>query len=189
MGASGHFARKATDRLSAEGLSLMNKGFTQKKSSAEIAREIEAATGERINPRTIGRRGLEWRAAMDRIREQKEQMQALVAAMEEGDLTASGVIKALALQALMNDPEAFRKQNPLKVQSQNLRAEELIIKREALRLKAREVAVNEARLQMHQEREKRTLAEVQELEKKTSQGCTITPQDLQRIREIYGLNS
>ncbi len=143
MAAVGHTARKVTDHLSTEGLSLMNKGFCLKKTSIEIAREIEAATGERVNPRAISRRAFEWRAAMDRIREKKEEMQALVAAMDEGDLTASAVIKALGLQALMNDPDAFRKQNPLKVQSQNLRAEELIIKREALKLKGREVAVNE----------------------------------------------
>lgn len=188
MGARGHFSKKATDRLSAEGLSLMNKGFAQKKASAQIAREVEAATGECVNPRTIGRRALEWRKAENRIREQKEKIQALMAAMDDGNLTASGAIKALALQALINDPDAFRQQNPLKVQSQNLRAEELIIKREALALKAREVAVNEGRLQLLQERENRMLAEVDQLKTKASEGRSITSDDIQRIREIYGLN-
>jgi len=189
MGATGHASRKVTDHLSAGALSLMNKGFCNKKTSVEIAREIEAGTGERLNPRTISRRALEWRAAMDRIQAQKEQMQALVAAMEEGDLTASGVIKALALQALMNDPDAFGKQNPLKVQSQNLRAEELIIKRDALKLKTREVSVNEGRLRILQEREKKAAEIAAELGDKATKGATITAEDLDRIREIYGLST
>lgn len=188
MARAGHFARKATDSLPAECWDLMKAGFRDKKTSTEIAREIESTVGVRIHPRTIGRRALEWREEMGRRQAKKEEMQALVAAMDEGDLTASGVIKALALQALLDDPSAFGSQNPLKVQSQNLRAEELMIKRDTLKLKEREVAVNEGRLRLLQEREQRVLATTQELETKLATGKSVTPEDIRRIREVYGLS-
>lgn|GEM_PF-2288243 len=188
MASVGHVTRKATDRLSAVAIGIMNGGFRNKKTSAAIAREIEAETRERVNPRTVGRRASEWRELMKGREVKKEQMRALVEAMDEGNLTASAMIKGLALQALMDDPESFTKQNPLKVQSQNLRAEELIIKRDTLRLKEREVAVSEARLRLMQEREQRVLATAEELEKKVTQGNAITPEDLRRIRDVYGLN-
>jgi hypothetical protein len=175
-------AHKVTDSASPEVLLMMYRGFYNKKTNAAIAREIEAATGERINVRTIGRRGFEWRQIQQRRQEKLEDMEALVAAAEKGNLTAAGMIQALATQALLDEPDAFAKQNPLKVQSQNLRAEEIRIKRDTLKLKEREIAVNEAKLQILQEREQRAIAAISE-----SREALTADERLASIREIYGL--
>lgn len=189
MAGIGHMSRKATDNLSVEAWDLMKRGFSNKKPSTVIAREIADATGEKVNSRTIGRRAIEWRREMDRRQGKLEDMKALVAAAKEGDLDSSGMIQALAMQSLLNDPDGFTKQNPLKVQSQNLRAEEISLKREALRLKQREVAVSEARLRLLQERERKALEVVAELKTKSAQGKSITVEDMSRIRQIYGLSA
>jgi hypothetical protein len=188
MAGIGHMAHKATDGLSAEALRLMKQGFADKKTSCAISREIAEATGETVNPRTIGRRALEWRNWWDARRARIDEVRALVEASKAGDLTSSEVIQALAMQALIDDPGSLTSQNPLKVQSQSLRSEEISLKREGLRLKAREVAVNEGRLQMLQERERKAAEIAAELENKATQGKSITVEDMARIREVYGLS-
>jgi len=187
MAGIGHMAHKATDRISAEALRIMKNGFAGKKTSAAIAREIKENTGESVNPRTVGRRALEWRNWWTARRARTDEARAMVEASRAGDLTASELIQALAIQALVDDPSGLTSQNPLKVQSQNLRAEELSLKRQALTLKQREVAVTEARLQLLQERERKAAEVAAELGAKATQGKVITAEDIGRIREIYGL--
>jgi hypothetical protein len=188
MAGVGHMAHKATDFLSEEAKAVMNRGFLAKKTSTAIAREIFEAEGVQVNPRTISRRALEWRRYWEARKAKADDVKALVESLKAGDLTASGVIQALALQALIDDPGSLTKQNPLKLQSQNLRAEEISLKREFLRLKQREVQVTEGRLQLLQDRERKAAEIAVELENKATQGKSITAEDMARIREVYGLS-
>lgn len=189
MAGTGHFAHKATDSLSEAATQVMRRGFAAKKTSAVIARQIREATGEVVNPRTVGRRAQEWRAAQQAIEDSKEEIRALVSAMKEGDVTSSEMIQALSMQALISDSAAFTKQNPLKLQSQNLRAEEISLKRQALALKQREVAVIEEKLRILQEREQKAAAIATELQQKAKRGASLTADDIARIREVYGLSA
>jgi hypothetical protein len=102
-------ARRATDGMSPEAYEIMIAGFRKKTSYQTIAANIAAATGENLNPRTIGRRAVEWRHALEIRERRKEEMYALVQAAKEGDLAASDMIQAMALdlEAYANTQEIF----------------------------------------------------------------------------------
>ncbi len=181
--------KRTTDALNTEAWSIMRRGFAAKKTSARISIELSERLGLKVNTRTIGRRAREWRDIRSFQEERREEFRSLVAAMKEGDLTSSEVIQALALQALMEDSKSFVTQNPLKVQSQNLRAEEISLKREALALKKREVTVIEEKLRLAQERERKAMAIAAELTQKATRGASLNAEDIARIREVYGLSA
>lgn len=161
---------------------VMVQCFWSQKPATMIAAIVEQETGEQIAVRTIERRAAAWRAEQSRLKAGQEQMDALVKAMKANDAAAPEMIQALALQALIMDPDAFAKSDPIKVQRQNLRAEELRIKAATLALKERQIAVDETKLRMLQEREQRAVAALE------GKGEAMTPEErMRKIREIYGL--
>jgi hypothetical protein len=165
----------------------MRRGFATKKTNAVIAREILETTGEAVNPRTVGRRAQEWRELQRATEASMEEIRGLVAAMKEGDLTSSDMVQALAMQSLVQNAGDYGKQNPLKLQSQNLRAEEIGLKKQVIALKQREIEVTEAKLKLLQEREDRAKAILAEVGKNPERGKSLTTEDMNRIREVYGL--
>jgi phage shock protein A len=177
---------KATDDLAPEAVRVMVNGFRGKLTAAAIAGRLAEIDVE-VPERTIARRAQEWRALEARRTAAREQMTAMVEAMKEGNHTASEMIQALATDALINDPDAFSGADPLKVQSQNLRAEELRLKREEMELRRKAQELDEKKFTALQEKSVRALAETVELEKRAESGETITPDQLRRIRDIYGL--
>ncbi len=179
---------KATDSLSAEARRIMMAGFRAKSPYRAIARQIGEETGEEVPERTVARRGKEWRGEQSRRRAAREQMQALVDAMKAGEWSAAEMIQALATDALMMNPEALTNADPLKVQAQNLRAEELRIKREEMELRTRQVAMDERKVEVLLGRERKAAQAADELKDKAGRGEQLTVEDLERIRSIYGLN-
>jgi hypothetical protein len=175
---------KATDGMGAEATRIMVGGFRTKLPYRAIARQIAEQTGEKVAERTVARRGVEWRSEQSRRQAAREQMQALVDAMKEGNWSAAEMIQALATDALMQNPEALTGADPLRLQGQNLKAEELRIKREEMDLRKRGLDLDVKRFEAVQEREQRAVAA---LEDKTE---TLTPEErLRRIRELYGLRA
>jgi len=53
---------RATDSLSEIGQQVLLRGFENRLTYAAIARSIQETTGEHVAPRTVARRGSEWRA-------------------------------------------------------------------------------------------------------------------------------
>ena len=152
----------------------MGREFAKHTPAAVVARLLFEETGEVVAPRTIARRCAEFRAAQLRVRGAREQMQALVQASEQSDLTAEGMLRALAFQALLERPDEMGA-DPVALQT-------LRIKEKAVDLKARQVAIEEGKLRLLLERE----AKVADAEKAV--GKDLTPEEFhQRIREIYGL--
>lgn len=177
---------KATDVLSAEAHRIISAGFRGKSTYSAIAKQL-AAIGVNVPERTIARRGVEWREEESRRRAAREQMTALVEAMKEGNWSAAEMIQALATDALMMNPDALTGADPLKVQAQNLKAEELRIKRSEMELRRRVVELDEKRLTAALDKEQKTLQAAQDLERKAERGEQISPEDIRRIRDIYGL--
>lgn len=173
---------KATDAISDAAKATMVRGFAQGWAAVRIVQAVKDETGVVLSPRTVSRRAAEWRAERDRRRLARERMEDLVGAMKAGNLEASEMIQALAMDHLSENPEALTGSDPVKVQGLSLAAEELRLKRRQLDIRERAVAVNEKKLQILQEREQRAIAAVKDDRE------DLTPeQRIERIREIYGL--
>ena len=175
---------KATDRISEAARRVMARGFAQGWAAKAIAETVAKETGEKVAPRTVSRRAAEWRFEAERHKLARERMGDLVDAMKAGSMDASEMIQALAMDRLVEAPEALTASDPLKVQSLSLAAEELRLKKRQLDIRERSVKVVERKLQLLEGREQRAIAAVQDDKEK------MTPEDrIQRIREIYGLAS
>ena len=175
---------KATDGLGADALRAMTGGFREKKSYRAIARDL-AEIGVKVPERTIARRAVEWRGEQSRRTAAREQVQDLVAAMKSENLSAAEMLQALATDALLADPQAWAGQDPMRVQAQNLKAEELRLKREEVELRraAHELDLRKFNALAERERQARELAA-------ESERREMTPAEMRvKIREIYGLGA
>jgi len=175
---------RVMDSLSADGKAIMMRGFAERKAAAAIVREIEAATGEKVAPRTMSGRAAKWRAATAARQIAHERIDDLVAAMNKRNLDASQMIRALALDRLIENPDAFTDSDPIKVQRLSLQGEQLTLKRQELALRERALRVLEKKtrlLEAREERAKAALADGREI---------LSPeQRLAEIKAIYGLTS
>ena len=176
---------KSTDALDADVMQRMKAGFHAGKTYAAIARDL-ADIGVEVPERTIARRGQEWEEQRRRRQAAREYVTDLVAAAAANP-EASAVLGALATDALMSEPETFTGADPLKVQRLNLRAEELRLKREELEIRKRATTIDEQRMTLMLDREKRAVLTADELAAKAGRGEALTADDMNRIREIYGL--
>jgi hypothetical protein len=162
---------------------VMRREFLKRTPSSIVARLVLQETGFGVKERTISRRASEFRAQQLRRQAAREQVSDLVAAMRENDFTAAEMIQALATQALMESPEKFQMADPIAVQGQNLKAEELRLKQEQLDLRKRAAAIEEKKLELLLAREAKVVAAAAELDK-----GAVSPDDFRRrIHEIYGL--
>lgn len=175
--------KKATDQVSETARVVMTRGFAQGWSAKRIAEAVAESTGEQLAPRTVSRRAAEWRAEVERRKSLRERMSDLVAAMKAGDMDASEAIQALAMDRLMEHPEALTGSDPIKVQSLSLAAEELRLKKRQLDIRERSVVVTEKKLQILESREQRAIATLANGEDE------MTPEErLKEVRAIYGLH-
>ncbi len=175
---------KATDGLSAEAQRVMIGGFRARKTYAAIARDL-VEIGEEVQERTIARRAAEWRQSQERRENARLYVHDLVGAMKAQDVTAAEMVQALATDALLADPEAFTSGDPETVQRQNLKAEELRIKRAEMETRRRALELDERRFTALQEREQKARDLAAESEQRE-----MTPGEMRaKIREIYGLTA
>jgi uncharacterized FAD-dependent dehydrogenase len=176
--------KRKTDELTAEALQAMLYGFSKHLAASLIAKQVKALTGEDVSERTIARRKSEWEAEQRRLKEKREYMEVLLAAGRAGDYTASEMVNALAVEALMRDPDGFSALNPIDVQRTSIQAEKVRLQRGKLALAQRQQDLDEKRFALLQSREQRAVAALKD------DGETLTPeQRVQRIREIYGLSA
>lgn len=163
--------------------------FAQRMPAAAIAVRLKAELDVDVAERTIGRRKQEWEAEMARRQRSREQMEDLLAAMRAGDATASEMVNALAIEAMMRDPEGTLNVNPVDLQRTSIAAERVRIQAKRLELQARQISLDEQKFALMREREERAIAATTELANKAERGQSITPEDMRRIREIYGLSN
>jgi hypothetical protein len=150
-----------------------------------IAARIREEFGEEVAERTVGRRKAEWEAEQQRRQAGREQMEDLVAAARGSDLKASEMIEALAREALMRDPEGLGRIDSKAA----LEAEKVRLQRETLALKRDQLDLDRKKYEDMKQREQQAIEAAAALEDKAAGGQSISPEDIRKIREVYGLNA
>jgi hypothetical protein len=176
--------KKSIDAIGVAARLLMARGFAEGWSAARIAQAILDQTGEKLAERTVARRAAVWREETGRRKLARERMEDLVGALRKGDTDASEMIQALAMDRLVDNPEALTSADPIAVQGLSLKAEELRLKKRQIEVRERAVAIDEKKMTMLEAREQRAIATVlDDREQLTDE------QRVERIREIYGLSA
>jgi hypothetical protein len=175
---------RVTDRLSSEAQSILDAGSRSKTPAAIIAVQIKEATGEAVAERTIARRKSEWETAEKTRTERREFAQNLVEAARRGDMRASDVVSAYAMEQMLRDPEGIMALDSIDLQKNAIAGERVLIQRKALELKEREIALNEAKFELLKQQKEQAIAAL------TEKSEAITPEDrIRRMREAYGLST
>ena len=153
--------------------------------AATIAERIKTATGEEVSERTIARRKAEYEAETARRKAGREQMEDLLLAMRAGNRTASEMVNALAIEALMRDPDGTLAADPIALQQTSIAAERVRLQRDSMELKKRQIALEEQKFAALQAREQRAIDAL-----KGDESKQLSPQDmLRKVKEIYGLKT
>jgi predicted ArsR family transcriptional regulator len=161
----------------------MLRGFAAGWTAERIARALLDESGETVAARTVARRAAEWRAEMDGRQARREHMADLVAAMKDSGMDGSEMIQALAIDQLMDHPEALTGADPIALHGMSLNAEQMRLKKREIDIRERRLAMDERRLAALEAREERARAALE-----TQPGEEVTPEErLRRVQEIYGL--
>ena len=173
---------RVTDRISEEAQAAMLRGFSAGWTAARIAQAVLDATGEVVAERTVARRAAEWREETAERKAQRERMADLVEAMRAGGMDGSEMIQALAIDQLVEHPDALTGADPIALHGMSLDAEKVRQKKRELDIRERVVVVDEKKLALLEEREKRAVAALASGEE------TMSPEErINEIRRIYGL--
>lgn len=171
--------------ISSEAQRVMVACFAEGLTDPAIAARIKAETNETVAERTIGRRKAAWREETQRRKAGREQMEDLLAAMKAGDHTASEMVNALAVEALMRDPDGTLSADPIALQQVSIQAERVRLQAKSMELKARQIALDEAKFAVLQEREKRAIALLNGQGKEDLSSDEI----VRRVRQMYGMKT
>jgi len=158
----------ATDKLSEAGKRTMLQGFALGKTAAFIVQAVKDATGEELAERTARR----------------EHMQDLVAAMREQGMDGAEMIQALAIDHLVEHPEALTGADPIELHGLQLDAKKVQLKEREIAVRERVAAIDERKMALLEERERRAIRAL------TREGGDrqMTPEErIQEIRSIYGI--
>jgi len=169
-------------QLGEQARAIMARGFAEDWTAKRIAQAIQDETRESVSWRTVARRAAERRVDIERRKLARERMEDLVAAAQKGGLEVSEFVRALALEALENNPDALNSADPVKVHGLALNSEAMRLKRRALDLRERQVAVSEGRLRLIEDRERRAIAVISG-EKHQLSAAEI----LEEVKGIYGI--
>lgn len=174
---------RVTDRISEEGQAVMLRGFAAGWTAARIAQAVLDTTEEVVAERTVARRAAEWREESADRKAQRERMADLVEAMRSGGMDGSEMIQALAVDHLVEHPEALTGADPVALHGLSLKAETVRLKARELEIRARVVAIDEAKMALMEARERRAVAALAGGED------TMSPAErINEIRRIYGLS-
>jgi hypothetical protein len=174
----------ATDKLSEAGKRTMLQGFALGKTAAFIVQAVKDATGEELAERTVARRAREWRAEAADRKARREHMQDLVAAMREQGMDGAEMIQALAIDHLVEHPEALTGADPIELHGLQLDAKKVQLKEREIAVRERVAAIDERKMALLEERERRAIRAL------TREGGDrqMTPEErIQEIRSIYGI--
>lgn len=178
---------RVTDSLSSEAQQRLAVYLREGLPAAVIAEKLQIEFSETVSERTIARRKAEWEAETRRRQSGREQMEDLLAAMRAGNHTASEMVNALAVEALMRDPDGTLSADPIALQNTSIAAERVRNQAKSMALKERQIALDEQKFAILQARERAAIAATEELEKAAGAGKQVTVDDLRKIKEIYGL--
>ena len=173
-------------KLSEQAQVLIHRLLDSRKGPVLISRSVHKQTGEKISPSCILRYAQYYRMRKRIMQKGRKRTDELVElAAQNGDQIPE-MLRAAFLEsfteASMNG--AVRDMNPLTLETAERKRQELKIKERQMLLAERRVEVVEQRLQFDRDRRS---AELKRLDEKAHKGQPLTPEDVRRIREIYGL--
>jgi len=174
-------------KLSEQAQTLIRRMIDADQGPYVTAAAVKKLTGETVTPTSLYRYAQHYRMLKRLEKNGRLQTDRLVRqAAEEGD-KISELLRAAFHESFheksMNG--AVREMNPLALEAAERKRQELKLKERQFLLAERRVEVVEKRLLF--DREKRA-AELKRLEEKAQTGQPLTPDDIRRIREIYGLD-
>jgi hypothetical protein len=174
---------KATDRISDEARRVMLQGFAAGRTAAFIVQAVKDATGELVAERTVARRAAEWREESADRQARRERMTDLVDAMRASGMDGSEMIQALAIDHLVENPDALTGADPIDLHTLSINAEKVRLKKREMDIRERVVAIDERKMQLLEEREKRAIAALA-----TGETEMTAEERIAEIRRIYGLS-
>ena len=191
------FPKSDIAQLSERAQSRLHRLLDQGETPGAIARAIQAQTKERVPAAAIRRYSA--RYCRDRKKQQRAThgLDGLLARMKEEGLEVSDLLRAVLVERLdaarrngaaeeldlLKLEEAERKRGEYELKQRQANFSNLYRERE-LDLKERKHSLAEKEFQIQREKAR---ANFQELERKAHAGQSLTPDDVRRIREIFGL--
>ena len=184
-------------QLSAEAQALAHRMLDQGETPAAMARAIRAQTGERVTPAAITRYASLYRKRQQKQQQLRQRMDGFLTLVQQDGIPVSDLLRAVLLERLSTAGEdgTAAELDLLKLEeSERKRGEYELKQRQAyllnffrerdLELKDRKQNLAEKQFELQREKAR---ANFQELERKAQAGESLNPEDLRRIREIYGL--
>ena len=190
-------AQSGVRNLGEQSHSVLHRMLDQGETPAAIARAIRAQTGERVTSAAITRYASLYRKRQQKQQQLRQRMDGFLTLVQKDGIQVSDLLRAVLLERLSTAGEdgTAAELDLLKLEeSERKRGEYELKQRQALssnryrewelQIKDRRHALAEKQFQFQCERAR---ANVQELERKAQAGESLSPDDIRRIREIYGL--
>ena len=184
-------------QLSAEAQALAHRMLDQGETPAAMARAIRAQTGERVTPAAITRYASLYRKRQQKQQQLRQRMDGFLALVQKDGIQVSDLLRAVLLERLSTAAEdgTAAELDLLKLEEAERKRSEFELKQRQtqslnrfreweMQIKERKHQLAEKQFELQRERAR---ANVQELERKAQAGESLSPDDIRRIREIFGL--
>lgn len=173
---------RVTDSMSAKASNIMFAGFKPATflTDPQIAKAIKNETGEKIAPRTIGRRRSEYKAIQAAYHASREEQRIALDLLNDENIQVSAVAKERWLDAIATGKIDVLKLDPLQ-------AEKLALDREKLELDKSKHELEKRKQTRVEERDRKAEQATEDLAKKAESGEQVTAEDIERLRSLYGV--
>jgi hypothetical protein len=167
-------------KLPPEARQLIFAGFQEGKIGRVVYAELLDLFGQEVefSQRTVERELENLKRRWKQRERRREWMADLVAASEKGNIEASQMVKALAMQGLENDPESFIESDPIKVQALALEGEKIRLKRAKLEQDNQRLETKLATIRKQAEAAKEAVNKA---------GESISPELKRQLLDVYDL--
>ena len=184
-------------KLRPESQAVLHRLLDQGETPGAIARAIQAQTKERVSAEAITRYSSRYHRRQAKQQQVKQRLDGFLALVRNNNIPVSDLLRAVLLERfstakqdgtaaeldLLKLEEAERKRGEYELKQRQANFSNLYRERE-LDLKERKHSLAEKEFQIQREKAR---ANFQELERKAHAGQSLTPDDVRRIREIFGL--
>ena len=180
-----HFP-SAVERLSEEAQTLVHRLFDNDAGPGQISRAVRKLTGEKISIGDVRCHALEYGRRQRQRQKARLATSVLVQGVQEQGCDISEMLRAALLESFtdMFTNGKVKEVGILDWDAAHRRRRELALKEKQVELAERRLQISEERLQLDRAKMQ---AALDQLDRKAQKGQPLTPEDVRRIREIYGL--
>jgi hypothetical protein len=178
--------QSAVKKLSERAQILIHQMLDRSASASSIVRTIARTTHEKISPEDIVRYAKHYAATVQAEDNARHLTTHLVGEIiRQGD-EVSEMLRAAIQEAIKRARKtgALDKMDPLRLEAADRHRQELDLRKKQLSLAERRVKVSEDRWKLDRKKGQATL---RKLDRKAKAGQSLTAQEMERVREIYGL--